>query len=249
MPRDAHASPGPRPAIGAFTLIELLVVITIIAVLIGILLPALAGARDAARTTRCLANVRSIGQGLTMYADDDRGNFPHWSGWQLWDGGPTGDGTGGDSPGPGWMELLMSHIDSKEVYQDPGRPRDLAPFCYFLQERYTYIRTGTTYTCLNMAQVQFSSAFILAGGCNNPGLYAAPYGTVTNGPDCDQDDATQPAVFFSGETHAHGSTTATNAPHPTNLLFLDDHAGSFTRFDPARMTWHAFKFTSWAGVN
>jgi prepilin-type N-terminal cleavage/methylation domain-containing protein len=60
----------------AFTLVELLVVIGIIAVLVGILLPALNKARDAARRTACLANLRSIGQLVTMYAVQSKGSVP-----------------------------------------------------------------------------------------------------------------------------------------------------------------------------
>jgi prepilin-type N-terminal cleavage/methylation domain-containing protein/prepilin-type processing-associated H-X9-DG protein len=60
----------------AFTLIELLVVIAIIALLIGILLPALGRARDSARIAKCLANTRSMGLCMTLYANDSKGWFP-----------------------------------------------------------------------------------------------------------------------------------------------------------------------------
>jgi prepilin-type N-terminal cleavage/methylation domain-containing protein/prepilin-type processing-associated H-X9-DG protein len=57
----------PRPA---FTLIELLVVIAIIAILAAILFPVFAQAREAARKTTCLSNLRQLGTGLMMYAQD-----------------------------------------------------------------------------------------------------------------------------------------------------------------------------------
>ena len=69
-----------RPA-AAFTLIELLVVISIIALLIGILLPALGAARGVARQSACLSNMRQLGISLTTYATDHKEAFPpNWSG-------------------------------------------------------------------------------------------------------------------------------------------------------------------------
>src|SRR5688572_23736508 len=64
-----------RP-LSAFTLVELLVVIGIIALLISILLPSLNRAREAAKRTQCLSNLRSIGQMLNMYANQFNGFIP-----------------------------------------------------------------------------------------------------------------------------------------------------------------------------
>lgn len=81
----------------AFTLIELLVVIGIIAILLGILMPALERAREQANTAKCASNLRTIGQFLAVYANDNHQAYPRTV---YLKGAPPVAGTNPGAPDP-----------------------------------------------------------------------------------------------------------------------------------------------------
>ena len=93
-----------------FTLIELLVVIGIIAILAAMLMPALGKAREKARQTQCINQLKQISLGIEMYKGDWRGGFPFWI-----------------------SRLYPDYINSNKVYKcpmDKGTTGDADPHPY-----------------------------------------------------------------------------------------------------------------------
>jgi prepilin-type N-terminal cleavage/methylation domain-containing protein/prepilin-type processing-associated H-X9-DG protein len=95
----------------AFTLIELLVVIAIIAVLIALLLPAVQSAREAARRTQCVNNLKQMGLALHNY-HDSMSVFP--PGYIA--AGPYIDGETDVSPGWSWASMILPQLDQSPLY-------------------------------------------------------------------------------------------------------------------------------------
>jgi prepilin-type N-terminal cleavage/methylation domain-containing protein/prepilin-type processing-associated H-X9-DG protein len=129
----------PRPCrrTAAFTLIELLVVIAVIAILIGILLPALGKARASARSLRCLVNQREIGMAMVRYLEANKEWIPRECGSSE----PPPRPAPLDKLNPGWAFVFRPFLDGNArsdvndggladrystaaYYRDPSRKPD-----------------------------------------------------------------------------------------------------------------------------
>lgn len=105
MTRRPNSRPQKRRG---FTLIELLVVISIIAVLMSLILPAIQNAREAGRRTECLNNIRNLGLAMHNYATTNRGRLPSY-GYFINDPSVTSGLSA--VPGRSWVVELLPYID------------------------------------------------------------------------------------------------------------------------------------------
>jgi prepilin-type N-terminal cleavage/methylation domain-containing protein/prepilin-type processing-associated H-X9-DG protein len=242
-----------------FTLIELLVVIAIIAILAAILFPVFAKARERARMTGCINNLKQMGIAHKMYLEDYDGVFAPNVGYRV-----LGDKTEGGGRMT-WTDFLASYNKALGSYTCPS-------------DHHTYSYSRNTYeggynppdTLRQESDVSDPTKFLDIFEAPGSGIKAAKWGGGNDGQtgDADLDNAGQ----VDGNVYG-GGNRMTNVPierrgdpdggmgghhwlywpgrhnKGNNLLFLDTHVKWHADWDPTQMTFCFDKNWSTPQVN
>ena len=104
--RDVRKVPLAHQAKLAFTLIELLTVIAIIGILAAIIIPTVGAVREKAKSVRCVSNLRQIGVGIRLFANDNKGAVVSYR-------GVPSDSSNPNSQGLLWAEMLLPYMAIK----------------------------------------------------------------------------------------------------------------------------------------
>jgi len=198
-----------------FTLIELLVVISIIALLIGILLPALGKARESAKGMQSLSNVRQIAIGLQYYVTEQDGYFPMHSSSSSADTVSSG----GYSTKPRWADYLFEYMKTPDIYLSPMlTQRELDEFTKYMWHQLSEAAPANAITTGNKmprsAPLQDPPAQHGGYGYNFQYLGNArtPDGQATYHANIDWDITSPSETVAVGDTAGSRDGTASNEP-------------------------------------
>jgi prepilin-type processing-associated H-X9-DG protein len=216
-----------------------MVVIGIIAVLIGLLLPALRRANDSARALRCAAQLRQVGQAIYGYAARNRGFTPPW-------GGAFRIDESGDPLSRGWIAFLARDAGVRAdspLYHCPAFPIADDTVNYFLTAHWEHLQVPEVHS-IQLSRIRTSSQFLLVAEATAQNAYISPFGThnalVDNK---DKDDSGQRDLIFWGESGGYNMHLAGN-----NILFADGHVQIFKRHEPSAITYSPDRMENWDEV-
>ncbi|HEX8525287.1 MAG TPA: type II secretion system protein [Tepidisphaeraceae bacterium] len=227
-----------------FSLVELLVVIGMIAILIGLLLPALIRARESAKSIKCAAQLSEIGKAIFAYATWNKGKTPCWSWRHEWPNDPNPPVA--EDPnwsGPGWPVLLIPYLGHKPdgaVWNCPGFPQDKR-VNYFIGARWMHEQVPLIRS-MPLSRIKTASTYLLAAECTAQNYYPPAYGEdlTSEFEDIDKDDGATNCLVFSGESGGFNMHRSGN-----NILFGDGHVAFFKKYDPTAITSSPFTMKTW----